>query len=169
MKAVWARYEWLQGKRHWWCLCVQTQSINALLPQKSFWNHSLWILMPGAQFATDSLIAHVPFTCTFWKKIQTKPTGDINSHKIQIIMWLNYFVHGQSLPVSVWLASSSLHLSGQGLSMWEESTVLRMVLLGHWLEALRLNKLARDRCIFFLRRNILERKGSLLRKRPNYS
>ena len=38
-----------------------------------------------------------------------------------------------------------------------------------WLEELGLNKLARDRCIFFLRRNILERKGSLLRKRPNYS
>lgn len=116
-----------------------------------------------------NLIAHVSFTWTFWQTIQTKPRGDITPCQIQIIMWLDYFVHGQSLPVSVWLACSSLHLSGQGSSTWEESIVLRMVLLSHWLEALRLNKLARERLIFFLCRNILERKGSLLRDRLTYS
>lgn len=84
-------------------------------------------------------------------------------------LYLDYQVPDQGLPMSLWLASSLLHPSGQGSSTWEKSILLGMVELSHELEALRLNKLSRERRIFFLRLNTLERKDVLPRNRANYS
>lgn len=83
--------------------------------------------------------------------------------------WLLYSEDKSESPISLWLASSLLHPSGQGSSTWENSILLGMVELSHELEVLRLNKLSRERRIFFLRLNTLERKDMLPRNRANYS